>query len=241
MTEKQRLFTSILLVLAALVSISAATVAWFTIADRTRLRSMNMEITSGNSLRFDLDAHEAFEDYLKTLTMDQIAERILKEKGFDLRTTPLEPVTTTDQVHFTLEDGTLVEDISGAYLEYTLHFMASQDMVVHLTSQNSEDNADGTKILSDTDGLVSSMRISFTAGDETYIYSEGRNIETPADENRLFSLKEGIDQPVQIRIWLEGTDEHCTDELRGADYSLRLRFIGTDDENQVLESTDENP
>ena len=68
--------TSILLVLLALVSITAATVAWFSIADRTKVRSMSMEITTGVNLRFDLDAHDTFDEYVKTLGFEQIGERI---------------------------------------------------------------------------------------------------------------------------------------------------------------------
>ena len=72
-TTKKLFATSVLLFLLALVSITAATVAWMTIADRTRVRSMRMEITSGANLRFDLDPHEEFEDYVKTLSFLDIA------------------------------------------------------------------------------------------------------------------------------------------------------------------------
>lgn len=55
-----------------------------------------------------------------------------------METTPLEPVTTSDRQNFTYEDG---KNSTGyqpdAYLEFTLHFMAAKDMIVHLTSANS--------------------------------------------------------------------------------------------------------
>ena len=53
-------------------------------------------------------------------------------------------------------------------------------------------------------------------------------------DNAMFSLKEGVDKAVTVHIWMEGTDEACTDELRGSDYSIRLRFTGdkTDDQNK---------
>ena len=72
--------TSVLLFLLALVSVTAATAAWMTIADRTRVRSMRMDITTGANLRFDLYPHETFEEYVKTLTFEQIGERIKAEK-----------------------------------------------------------------------------------------------------------------------------------------------------------------
>ena len=49
-----------------------------------------------------------------------------------------------------------------------------------------------------------------------------------------------MDKPVVIRIWLEGTDEACTDDLRDADYSIRLRFAGTDEDGNLLEDSNPN-
>jgi hypothetical protein len=255
---KRNFYTSLLLFMLALVSVVAATVAWFTIADRAKVGSMNMEITTGANLRFDLDAHDTFDQYEKTLTFDQIANRILSEKKFDMRTVPLDPVTTSDYVTFTMEDGTVVESSSGSYLEFNLHFMASQDMVVHLTSANTSGKSDGTQISSDNSALSSSMRISFAAGSSTYIYDPGMGSGSSSsgsrktfglpgasnmtlnNDNALFSLKEGVDQPVTVHIWLEGTDESCTDELRGSNYSIQLRFIGTDENNNELDSGKES-
>ena len=238
--------TSILLVLLALVSVTAATVAWMTIADRTKVRTMRMEITSGANLRFDLDPHEEFDDYVKTLSFQDIAQRIFQEKGFQPSENPLVPVTTSDCVHFVLEDGT--EAKPEYYLEFTLHFMSTEDMIVHLTSAGE----DGTLVTSSLAMLPSALRLSFTA-EETSIYDPGRadNWEdSPAGRifglpsgdsityhqgNTLFSLKAGVDKPVILRLWLEGTDEACTDDLRDMDYSIRLRFVGTDEDGNLLE------
>lgn len=242
-------YTSVLLVLLALACVTAATVAWMTIADRTRVRSMRMEITTGSNLRFDLDAHETFEEYIKTLSFQQIRQRIRQEKGFDPAEAPLTPVTTTDCVNFTLEDGTAAK--TEYYLEFTLHFMATEDMVVHLTSADGADGSGGTRISSDAAALPDAMRISFTA-EQTAVYDPGmgdtsyqtgtiRSFGLPAgsqmvchEGNALFSLKKGIDKPVTVRIWLEGTDEACTDALRSADYKIQLRFVGTDENGNLL-------
>lgn len=252
-TTRQLLTTSILLAMLALVSITAATLAWLTIADRTKVRSMRMEVTSGANLRFDLDPHETFEEYVKTLTFDQIAQRILRDSGFDPKVKPLTPVTTDNCVDFKLEDGS--EAKKEYYLEFTLHFMAKQDMIVHLTSAHSGGNQDGTRIESKVAGVPAAMRISFTA-EETVIYDPGmegaqntgiRTFGLPEpgamqynDGNALFSLKKDVDKPVLLRIWLEGTDEACTDALRGADYSIWMRFIGTDEAGNILEDSRTN-
>lgn len=228
--------TSILLVLLALVSITAATVAWFSIADRTKVRSMSMEITTGVNLRFDLDAHDTFDEYVKTLEFEQIAERIEQEKGFKMSEVPLEPVTTTDYAEFTFENGTVVSPEKGAYLEFTLNFMSTQDMDAYLTTEDSSGKTDGTKIESSNPELPDAMRISFTVDNETMVYDPGNGDV----DIRLFSLKKEKNQPVIVHIWIEGTDEACTDALRGADYQISMRFVGKDENGNVLDGTSES-
>lgn len=252
-TPSRKLFTtSVLLALLALVSVTAATAAWMTIADRTRVRSMRMDITTGVNLRFDLDPHETFEEYVKTLTFEQIAQRIKDEKEFDPLETPLMPVTTKDCEKFTLEDGSDAK--TEYYLEFTLHFMATQDMIVHLTSADSDAGEDGTQVSSENAGVPDAIRISFTAED-TSIYDPGMgggsvqgdagrtfglpegNAITYNGDNELFSLKANEDKPVILRVWLEGNDEACTDAIRKADYKIRLRFVGTDENGNLLEGS----
>ena len=79
----KRLYTSILLALLAFVAVVAATVAWFSIADRAKVKTMSLEVIADSDLRMDLDAHSSIEQYVKTLSFEQIAERIQKEKEAD--------------------------------------------------------------------------------------------------------------------------------------------------------------
>lgn len=248
---KRMVFTSVILVLLALVSVTAATFAWFSIADRTRVKSMGMDITTGANMRFDLDPHATFEQYVKTLTFEQIAARMNQEKGFQMKDVPLEPVTTADCATFTLENGRVVESREGAYLEFTLHFMAVEDMVVHLSSNHSQGQNDGTSVTSSNPQLAQAMRISFTADGQTSVYDPGggggsigqaKVFGLPAagsmqynDSNTLFRLKKDVDKEVLVHVWLEGTDEACTDAIRGTDYSISLRFVGTDEDGNELD------
>ena len=137
-------------------------------------------------------------------------------------------------------------------MEFVLHFMATDDMVVHLTTAGEE----GTRIFSDeVSDIAKAMRISFTADDSTAVYDPG--MEPGSEEglggkifglargnrivydasNTLFFLKAGGDKPVTVRIWLEGTDEICTDALRGVPYNIQLRFVGTDENGNLLEDS----
>lgn len=246
---RRLLTTSVLLALLAFVSVTAATAAWMTIADRTRVRSMRMEITSGANLRFDLDAHDSFEDYVKTLSFEEIAARIAQDQGYDPKTHPLTPVTTRNFETFVLENGTAAK--KEYYLEFTLHFMATEDMIVHLTSASSSGGSDGTRVESQRQGVPDAMRISFTEADIS-VYDPGLgDTSTPIDGgkqfglpsggtvtynngNALFSLKANEDKPVVVRVWLEGTDPACNDSIRNADFKIWLRFIGTDENGNPL-------
>lgn len=225
-TQKNLLKTSILLSMMALVALTAVTVAWFSIADNARVRTMSLELITGVDLRMDLNPHETIEEYVKTLTFEDISQRILEDKGFSMEEVPLEPVTTSNYERFTYENGTVVEPTSGAYLEFTLHFMGEKDMLVHLTEENSSgDEVDGTAVNSKNPELPQAMRIAFTADGKITVYNPGKNREK---KQLLFSLKKEEDKEVKVHIWLEGTDPACTDALRNADYEIRLRFDGTD-------------
>lgn len=254
--EKQarsRLYTSALLVLLSLVAVTAATVAWFSIADNTKVKTMGLDIVADIDLRMDLDPHKTIEEYVKTLSFEQIAARMQRDKGFSMAETPLEPVTTVDEMTFTFENGSVVESTSGAYLEFSLHFMAAKDMIVHLTSANSSDEAeDGTAIMSWNQNLTQAMRISFAADGQTWIYDAGMgdtssiagttktfglprpSVMKLTDDNAMFSLKEGENKEIKVHIWLEGTDPACTDELKAAQYSIRLRFTGEGIDEKTL-------
>ena len=254
-TGARTLYTSLLLMLLALVSVTAATTAWFTIADNTRLNSISMEVSAGPAIRFDLDAHDDITQYKKTLTFDQIASRLKTDWGYDMRATPLDPVTTRDCAEFTFRDGTVVRADSGSYLEFTHHFISTQDVLVHLTCDNSPGTEDGTLVSSKTQPtLPAAMRISFTARGQTVVYDPGVNDGTTdpnpfrriflpgagrmtySDRTVLFRLQKETDLPVVVRVWMEGTDPACDNALQGADYAIRLRFAATNEANELIGS-----
>ena len=132
---RHRLATTLLLVLFALVAIAMATFAWFSIADHAKARSFALTANAGNALRFDLDAHDDFNQYVSTLGFDQISARISAENGVDIDTSKLQPVTTSDGQSFTYEDGSAAQAQTGAFLEFTLHFISHEDVVVRLPAR----------------------------------------------------------------------------------------------------------
>ena len=129
--------------------------------------------------------------------------------------------------------------------------MATEDMIVHLTSASSSGGSDGTRVESQRQGVPDAMRISFTEadisvydpglGDTSTPIDGGKQFGLPSggtvtynDGNALFSLKANEDKPVVVRVWLEGTDPACNDSIRNADFKIWLRFIGTDENGNPL-------
>ena len=238
---RHRLVTTLLLVLFALVAIAMATFAWFSIADHAKARSFALTANAGNALRFDLDAHESFDQYVSTLGFDQISARISSENGVDIDTSKLQPVTTSDGQNFTYEDGSAAQAQTGAFLEFTLHFMSHDDVVVRLTGEAGNNGEAGTEFTSNVQGLPEAMRMSFTCDGQTWVYnpnmgaaSSGSGQMTTfglvpggsSEAANMFSLVADTDKPTIVRIWLEGTDPNCTNMVKGADYSVSMRFEG---------------
>ncbi len=238
---RHRLATTVLLVLFALVAIAMATFAWFSIADHAKARSLALTANAGNALRFDLDAHDSFDQYVSTLGFDQISARIASEKGVNIDTSKLQPVTTSDYQNFTYEDGSAVQASTGAYLEFTLHFISHDDVTVRLTGEAGSNNEPGTQFSSNREGLPQAMRMSFTCDNRTWVYNPSMGATASgagsatvfglvqggsSEAANMFSLVTDTDKPVIVRIWLEGTDPNCTNMVKGADYSVSMRFEG---------------
>lgn len=250
---KKTLRRTIMLVLLLLIGISGISLAWFTMADHTRVSSMSLDITNGSNLRFDVVPHEDIEDYYKTLNIDRIREYVLNNHGYDLTLRSLEPVTTVDYETFTFEKGDIVDVNDGAYLEFPLHFMAAKDMYIHLTAESSNGNDDGTLISADDSKLTNALRVCFSTDGYNYIYNPGmsegsvedaygkmyglndENNMVYSDDNRMFFLKAFENKEVRVKIWLEGTDEGCTDDIRKMNFSMKFRFAGTDEDNKLVE------
>ncbi len=239
---RQRLATTIVIVAFALVAIAMATFAWFSIADSAKARSFAIDANADGSLRFDLDEHSAYSDYVNTLGFAQISSRIASERGVDIDASQLQPVTTSDGQTFAFENGGEASASSGAYLEFTLHFISLDNCTVRLTGQAGTDGAAGTAISSSSsDALPLAMRMSFTADGQTWIYNPnaavsassngqvttfGLNASKATEASNMFNLAAEQDKSVVVRIWLEGEDPNCTNMVKGADYSISMRFEG---------------
>ncbi|MCQ2561195.1 MAG: hypothetical protein MJ186_04020 [Clostridia bacterium] len=236
-STKNTVSNTIMFLLLTLVIVTAVSYAWFSINDRTNLNTMRMDITTGRTMRIDVDAHDDFELYVNVLQFETIAARIHRDRGVDITRVPIEPVTTADGRNFTFEDGKPASADNGTYLDFTLHFRAMGDMYVHLTSTSTPNTNNGTRIWSNSNpDLQKAMRMSFEMPDgRIFTYDPGEtDISGITDGNMLFFLPKDTDIPVQVRIWIEGTDPECNNRLKGLDYSVQMRFEGSDENNNPL-------
>ena len=165
----------------------------------------------------------------------------------NIDTSKLQPVTTFDGQNFTYEDGSVAQAQTGAYLEFTLHFISHENVIVRLTGESGSNGEAGTAFSSNVSGLPQAMRMSFTCDEQTWIYNPNLGASSTSSgsvttfgivsgssnqEANMFSLIADTDKPTVVRIWLEGTDQNCTNMIKGADYSVTMRFEGIEQQEQ---------
>lgn len=152
---------------------------------------------------------------------------------------------------------------SDGILAVDFWFIADNDMYVHLTSL-SEGEDEGTEVKPADDREASEyayncMRISFVSEDgEKAIYEPSGQNDTkvvgqaaageltkvftlPAgdefkysDDNKLFFLEKGKAKKVTMYVWIEGEDPDCVEKACTGSVDIRLRFVGTDEDNKPV-------
>ena len=112
-----------------------------------------------------------------------------------------------------------------------------------------------TKVSTESTGakadVVNCARVDFTAegaGNGTTIYEPNRstpvNGQTTFDlpsgsmvysnNTRLFHLNQLDPVKVTVRLWIEGNDPECDDDVQDAHISVQLGFVGCDKDNKPI-------
>lgn len=237
--------------LLTLLSMTSATVAWFTVNTFAGVDDLDLSISVSAQLKVSMEDHGTdLTQYTDTITNEMVNE-YLRTQNTSLEDILLDPVTTTDGVRFVNQRG--VERVANnrSYLEFECYFIATEDMWVHLTTESTEaGNDDGTKVTTTSTGLkaevVECTRVGFTTADNgTAIYEPYKgapvngqstfDLPTGAMEysnsTRLFHLEEMTPTKATIRIWVDGEDPQCDDDVQDAQLTVQLGFIGCDDDN----------
>ena len=248
----KRRSTFLLSIIAMLVLVTS-TLAWFTLNQFASVDNIEMSITTGVDLRVDMDNHGSdISLYKKTITADMINNYLRQNHSTTMADQLLDPVTTTNGISFTNRGGTNKAANETSYLEFKVWFIASKDMWVHLSSDTAAQLDNASTVVSTTStgaqaDIVKAIRVSFEDSGSAAIFEpnagsavNGQNtfdLPTPmnySNSTRLFQLKELTPKLITIRLWAEGNDPECDNDVQGANISVDLLFAGTDENNQAF-------
>lgn len=246
--NKTKLNITFTMVALAMIALATATYAWFTLSLSTKVNTIDMEVTAGTYLKIST------EDHGKNLDLyDSVIENadIEGQIGYKLDTLKLAPLTSENGTVLYSEQRDEVKAAAKKFLEFDLYFIASTDLDVYLTEEDSKAGEnDGTEVKATSADakkkkVQQAVRISFDPADESAkIYEPNKNGSTTLSvlgkgtqdtftgaksgeaASKLFSLKAETPKKVTVRVWIEGDDSDCDDDVIQATFSAQLRFEG---------------
>lgn len=251
MSSKSRRRLIVFIAIITLLSMTTSTVAWFTINTFAGVDTLDVHISVAAQLKVAMhDYGTDLSKYGKVITNEMIDE-FLAGDNTKLADTVLDPVTSNDGTRFTNKSGAERQRNKRSFLEFDCYFIATEDMWVHLTTEDADEQRDsGTRVSSDSPSpknqVVSCTRVSYTTdsnGTATFENNKGAAVtslstfDLPSgtmvysDGTRLFHLDEMSPKKVTIRLWIEGEDPQCNDDVQEADLKVQMSFVGTDNNN----------
>ncbi len=252
--QKRRKRLIVFIAIITLLSMTTATVAWFTVNTFAGVDNLDLHISVSAQLKVGMENYgRDLDRYTKVITNEMIDSYLARDNK-RLEGMLLDPVTTSNGTRFTNQRGTVREANDRSYLEFECYFIATEEMWVHLTTESTEQgNDDGTKVTTTSTGakadVVNCTRVDFsTETNGTAIYEPNRGtpvngqstFDLPSgtmqysDNTRIFHLEELTPTKVTIRLWIDGEDPQCDDDVQDAQLSVQLGFIGCDENNQPI-------
>lgn len=252
--KKKRKRLIVFIALITLLSMTSATVAWFTVNTFAGVDSLDLNISVSAQLKVGMENYGTdLERYGKVITNEMINSYLTRDNT-NLDDIVLDPVTTSNGTRFTNQRGTLKQANDRSYLEFQCYFIATEEMWVHLTTESTEQgNDDGTRVSTTSTGekadVVNCTRVDFSTdtngtaiyepnkttavnGQNTFDLPSGTMVYT--DNTRLFHLEQLTPTPVTFRVWIDGEDPQCDNDVQDAQLSVQLGFVGCDDNNQPI-------
>lgn len=247
---KKRKKLIVFVAVITLLSMVTSTYAWFKVNTFAGVDSLDMHISVSAQLKVAMEDYGTdLERYGKVITNDDINE-YLRKYDTSLEEILLDPVTTRDGQTFTNQRGTEREPNDRSYLEFECYFIATEDMWVHLTTESTEaGNDDGTKVWTDSTGVKAEVvycpRVGFSTARDSAIYEPNAGspvngqvtFDLPSgtmqytNNTRLFHLEAMTPTKTTIRLWVDGEDPQCDDDVQDAHLGVQLGFIGCDENN----------
>ncbi len=250
-SAKSRKRLIVFIAILTLLSMTTSTVAWFTINTFAGVDTLDVHISVAAQLKVAMhDYGKDLSKYGKVITNEMIDE-FLAGDNTKLADIKLDPVTTSNGVRMVNKNGTERQRNNKSFLEFDCYFIATEPMWVHLTTEDADDQRDsGTKVTSDSPSpqneVVACTRVSYTTetnGTAVYEPNKGGTINglstfdlpsgtmTYTNSTRLFHLDELTPKKVTMRLWVDGEDPQCDDDVQEADLKVQMSFVGTDDNN----------
>ncbi|MBQ7504465.1 MAG: hypothetical protein IJT79_04030 [Ruminococcus sp.] len=242
----------------AILGLSTATFAWFTVNTFAGVNDFELKISTGEELRVSMQNHGSdIDQYVFEITNEMMNQH-LRKYDTSLDKMILYPVTTNNGSRFTYQYGTEAKPNDDAsYLEIECYFIATKEMWVHLTTETGEENSnkEGTRVSSSSSApkseITQAIRIDFQTEDssdgvKTWEPNKGASVtrlttfDLPSgemkysDENNLFHLEKLTPKKVTFRLWMEGEDPQCDNDVQDANLSVRMSFVGCDDKNNPI-------
>lgn len=243
---------NIMLSIIAMLVLIAATLAWFTLSNFASVNQMDLHISTAPGLYLDIENRGTdVTAWQKTLTNEMINQYLTGVNAPVIADQLLDPVTSSDGISFQNQRGNTREANSSSYLEFKVWFIATTDMWVHLSGESVEvvqGQGNSTSAVTTTEGapkndIISALRVSYEDSGSAAIWEPNKGAavagQTTFDVNganysgdtRLFHLDKLTPKQITFRIWAEGEDPECDDDVQDANVTVEMLFCGTDDQN----------
>lgn len=247
----KRKFTFMLSIIAMLVLITA-TLAWFTLSNFASVNDITLKISTAPELYLDIENRGTDVSlWKKTLTNDMVNTSLRAQNAPTLDQQLMDPVTTSNGITFSGQTGNSRDANNTTYIEFKVWFIATADMWVHLSGQTVEvEGKNATTACTTTEtgakaDVTKAVRVSYEDSGSAAIWEPNKgtpvNGQTTFDvsqsfgnDTRLFHLDKLSPKQITFRIWAEGNDPECDNDVQDANVTFEMLFGGTDENNAAF-------
>ena len=248
----KRKFTFLLSIIAMLVLITA-TLAWFTLSNFASVNEITLQLSTAPELYLDIENRGTdVSQWKKVLTNDMINTALKAQNAPTLDQQLLDPVTTSNGISFFGQSGASRNANDTSYVEFKVWFIASKEMYVHLSGQTVQvEGQNATTACTTTEtgakaDVVNAVRVSFEDSGSAAIWEPHKgsavNGQTTFDvgqnfgsDSRLFHLDTLSPKQITFRIWAEGNDSECDNDVQSANVTFQMLFGGADENGNSFE------
>lgn len=254
--RRMKLKSTIMILIIALLAVCTGTLAWFTLNTFASVNDLEMTIGTGAQLLVSTEDHGTdLSKYVKEITNEMINDYLkksLNDNEASLDKMLLDPLTSQKGIELLTRAGKQRDPNKGGFLEFPIYFIATKDMYVHLTSDDTATNKDdGSGVSTTSTGgkadIIYCPRVSFEEDGSTRIWEPNQgsavagqstfdlpNPMSYTNNTRLFHLDAMKPKKIMVRLWIEGEDPQCDDDVQNAQLTVALCFMGTDENNEAI-------